>query len=133
MEYLLDGCDADLVCVGHTHWPLDIRVAGTNVINPGSVSNPVPPDIRASYAIVHARESGYRVEHHRVDYDRERVIEQLEKVRYPSGSYIAQVLRGMHKPRWRLPTSPSSGQYGGARLTPVEGECTANAGQRCTI
>jgi cytochrome P450 len=29
---LLAGCAADLVCVGHTHWPLDRRVGGVRVI-----------------------------------------------------------------------------------------------------
>ncbi|MBV9173335.1 MAG: metallophosphoesterase family protein, partial [Chloroflexi bacterium] len=33
---------ADLICVGHTHWPLDRTVTGGRVINSGNVSNPAP-------------------------------------------------------------------------------------------
>jgi predicted phosphodiesterase len=45
---LVHDAQADLVCVGHTHWPLDRTVAGVRVLNPGSISNPVAPDLRAS-------------------------------------------------------------------------------------
>ena len=45
---LLTGADADLVFVGHTHVPFDRRIDGVRVVNPGSISNPFPPDLRAS-------------------------------------------------------------------------------------
>src|SRR5438105_2295811 len=37
---VLTGCGADLVLVGHTHWPFDRAVGGVRVVNPGSVSYP---------------------------------------------------------------------------------------------
>jgi predicted phosphodiesterase len=40
LRALLENSAADLVCVGHTHWPLDRWVGGVRVINLGSVSNP---------------------------------------------------------------------------------------------
>jgi predicted phosphodiesterase len=52
---------ADLVCVGHTHWPIDRHVDRMRVINTGSVSNPLALDLRASYALINAHRSGYQV------------------------------------------------------------------------
>ena len=54
VQALLAGASADLVCVGHTHWPVNRRVGGIRVINCGSVSNPVALDLRASYALLEA-------------------------------------------------------------------------------
>ena len=31
------GCEADLLCVGHTHWPMNVRIGVTHVVNLGSV------------------------------------------------------------------------------------------------
>ncbi|MCP4640765.1 MAG: metallophosphoesterase family protein [bacterium] len=91
---LVAGCDAELVCVGHTHCPLDVAVYGCRVVNPGSVSNPVGRDMRAGYAVVEAGEDGYRVEFRRVEYDRERVIRVLEEMGHPARGFIVEHLRG---------------------------------------
>jgi Calcineurin-like phosphoesterase superfamily domain len=91
---------ADLVCVGHTHWPIDRTVAGVRVINTGSVSNPVALDLRASYALIDATEAGYRVEHRRVAYDVEAVIQAVERSRHPSGGFIISHFRGERRPWW---------------------------------
>jgi putative phosphoesterase len=100
LEAIVAGCDADLVCVGHTHWPQDRSAGGVRVVNPGSVSNPFPPDLRAAYALLEADESGYRVEQRRVDHDREAAIELAERLRYPGLGYVAGFLRGQIRPRW---------------------------------
>jgi predicted phosphodiesterase len=94
------GCEADLVCVGHTHWPLDRSAGGVRVINPGSVSNPFPPDLRAAYALLEADASAHRIQKRRVDYDREAVIGLAERLRYPGLGYVAGFLRGQIRPRW---------------------------------
>jgi predicted phosphodiesterase len=91
---LLGGCEADLVCVGHTHWPMDLRLDGKRVVNLGSVSNPLPPDLRASYAILEAGRSGYRIRHRRVDYDHAAVIAALERMQHPGAAFIARHMRG---------------------------------------
>lgn len=70
LEELFGKAQADLVFVGHTHWPMDVMLGRTRLINTGSVSNPFPPDLRASYVLVEADEAGYRLEHRRVEYDR---------------------------------------------------------------
>jgi len=100
LQALLVGCEADLVCVGHTHWPLDRQADGRRVINLGSVSNPLPPDLRASYVILEADAKGYRATHRRVAYDREAVVAVLQRLRHPGADYIIKLLRGAYTPRW---------------------------------
>jgi predicted phosphodiesterase len=99
---LLEGCEADLVFVGHTHWAQDRAVAshGARMVNQGSVSNPFPPDLRASYVLLEADERGYLLQHRRVDYDHEMVIDQLQKIRHPHQDYIIKYMRGENKPPW---------------------------------
>jgi len=88
------------VCVGHTHWPLDRSVNGIQVINTGSVSNPWPPDLRASYAVLEASRSDHTVRHLRVEYDGEAVIAAVKRSRHPAGEYIISHFRGQRRP-WR--------------------------------
>ena len=95
---LFAGCPCEIVCVGHTHWPLDIQVNGYRVINPGSVSNPVSSDTRARYAVISADEHGVRSSFHRVDYDRDAVISALQRIRHPAAQFIIQHLQGKHVP-----------------------------------
>jgi len=98
MSRLLAGCQSEVVCVGHTHWPLDVQVDGHRVINPGSVSNPVGPDTRASYALISADNSGYRFDFRRVEYDRNRVIEALQAIGHPARRFIISHLEGKQLP-----------------------------------
>ncbi len=97
---LLEGCEADLVFVGHTHWAQDRTVNGIRMVNQGSVSNPLPPDLRASYVLLEADSAGYHLQHHRVDYDHAAVIDRLQKIRHPHADYIIQYMRGENKPPW---------------------------------
>ncbi|MCX6048651.1 MAG: metallophosphoesterase family protein [Chloroflexi bacterium] len=91
---LLDQCNADLICAGHTHWPMNRRVGDYHVINLGSVSNPLTPDMQASYVLLHADSSGYTIEHRRVAYDHAAVIAVVEAVGHPAGNYIIDMMRG---------------------------------------
>jgi predicted phosphodiesterase len=91
----LQGCSAQLICVGHTHYPLNRRVGEWHVVNPGSLSNPQlnDPDKRASYVLLSADKAGYQVEHRRVEYDRAAVIAALERQRHPGAAFIIRHLR----------------------------------------
>jgi predicted phosphodiesterase len=93
--------EADLVFVGHTHWPMDVRVNGVHLVNVGSVSNAFPPDLRASYVLLEAKESGYGLQHRRVWYDREAVVRELRRVNHPTMRYIMRHMRGENHPHWR--------------------------------
>jgi hypothetical protein len=48
--------------------------------------------------ILEANKSGYRLEHRRVDYDREAVIAAVERLRHPGAGYIIGHLRGLRQP-----------------------------------
>jgi predicted phosphodiesterase len=94
LEALVKDCNADLICVGHTHIPLDRTVSGFRVVNLGSVSNPVTPELVASYAIVKANNSGYQLQLRRVPYDREAVMEAIRRARHPASDYLLGFMRG---------------------------------------
>ena len=98
LRELLAGCEADLICTGHTHEPLERRLDGYHVVNLGSVSNPLPTDLRASYVILQADARGYQITHRRVAYDRETIITQLEKMRHPGAQFLTGLFRGATLP-----------------------------------
>jgi predicted phosphodiesterase len=100
LRALVADCNADLVCVGHVHWPSERRCGGIRIVNLGSVSNPLPPDLRASYVLLEADSSGYRLEHRRVDYDRQAVIEAIRRSRHPAGEFIVRHFLGKHHVFW---------------------------------
>ncbi|MBK9053256.1 MAG: hypothetical protein IPL78_20845 [Chloroflexi bacterium] len=49
--------------------------------------------------ILLADASGYQISHRWVDYDREAVVAELEKIRHPGAEYIIRHLRGTLMPR----------------------------------
>lgn len=100
LSSLMQGCDADLVCVGHTHGSLDMTVDGIRVVNPGSISNSFPPDLRASYVLLDADANGYRIVHRRVDYDHAAVIAAVRRVGHPAAEFIVRYMQGKNTPNW---------------------------------
>jgi predicted phosphodiesterase len=97
---LVSDVEAELVLVGHTHLPFDRTVGKIRVVNPGSVSNPFPPDLRAGFAILEADSNGYKIDHRRVDYDREAVIKAAREVNHPAFEYITRFMKGENKKDW---------------------------------
>src|SRR5438105_8786588 len=85
---LLIGCEADLVCVGHTHIPLERKVNGVQIVNLGSISNPVTADLRASYVLLEADTSGHSVHFRHVGYARDAVIAAIHRSRHPASAYL---------------------------------------------
>jgi predicted phosphodiesterase len=103
LRELLSGAEADLVLVGHTHAPFDRTIDGVRVVNPGSVSNPFPPDLRAKYALLFADEHSYSLEFHATDYDRQAVIDAVQRLNHPSVKNISGYMRGEIRPGWFKP------------------------------
>ncbi len=68
---------------------------GKHIVNVGSVSNPLRADVRASYVVLEADASGYCLEHRRVEYNCEAVIEKIVRLRHPGARYIVKHLRGL--------------------------------------
>lgn len=85
---VLDGAQADLVIVGHTHTPLDRTVNGVRAWNLGSVSNPATAEKRAMWTLLIADEAGYRLERQFAAYDAGRMLHELDHVRYPAAANI---------------------------------------------
>ncbi|MDZ4683736.1 MAG: metallophosphoesterase family protein [Planctomycetaceae bacterium] len=71
----LSGIEADFVCVGHTHLPLQLDLNGRQLINPGSVGQPRDGDPRAAYAVIEDGKVSFR----RAEYDIDAVIEQMRE------------------------------------------------------
>ncbi|MEZ4663540.1 MAG: metallophosphoesterase family protein [Caldilineaceae bacterium] len=96
----IEGADADLIFVGHTHWALDRTVNGVRVVNLGSVSLQVLPDLRASYVVLEVDEAGHHLEQRKVDYDHALVISQLVEQKHPALDTIRGFLSGQRRPFW---------------------------------
>jgi len=79
---------------------IQARVGALCVFNPGSVSNPQPPDLRAKYILPDADAQGHRIERHFVEYDRAAVIAILEQLKHPNARFIARRIRGGRRPSW---------------------------------
>jgi len=74
---------ADIVILGHTHFPMEHMVYGKLVLNPGSVGQPRDRDPRASYAIIHLKGEP-RVKFRRVKYDISTAVEKIKEANLPS-------------------------------------------------
>jgi len=74
-EERLKEIDADIICVGHTHFPYICKLTDKQVLNPGSVGQPRDGDPRASYAII---ENG-EIQLKRIEYDIDKTIDQMTK------------------------------------------------------
>ena len=94
LRHAVRGCDADVVCAGHTHLPTDRKVGDVRAVNLGSVSNPITDDLRASYVILHADRHGHRLEHRRVAYDHDEFLAILARAGHPGADFIASFQRG---------------------------------------
>jgi protein phosphatase len=75
----LEGVDADIVLLGHTHFPMIRRVGRQIAVNPGSVGQPRDDDRRASYAVVVDGIPELR----RAEYDSERTAHDLRTLGVP--------------------------------------------------
>jgi putative phosphoesterase len=76
----LQGVEADVVCVGHTHYQYVLEVNGTLVINPGSVGLQRDGDPRVGYALLEHR----KVEFRRVEYPYEEAVRSIDDSPLPA-------------------------------------------------
>lgn len=98
----LQGIDADVICVGHTHQPYVLEVGDQLVINPGSVGQPRDGDPRAAYALI----EDHQVQLKRVEYPIEETVGVIENstLAEPAKALLVQVLRTGSMPK------PASGR-----------------------
>jgi putative phosphoesterase len=71
----LEGVEADVICVGHTHQAYVLEVGSKLVVNPGSIGLPRDGDPRAAYAVLEDRE----VELKRVEYPVEDTVRTIQE------------------------------------------------------
>jgi putative phosphoesterase len=109
----LEGVDADIVCVGHTHQQWALEIGEKLVINPGSIGLPREGDPRAAFAIVEGRS----VTFHRVEYPVEETVSRIEGSALPAAAktLLTTIYRTGSIPQW-------------AYKRPVGGNGTALAG-----
>jgi len=89
----LSGLDARMLLYGHTHRPVDRIVDGVRLVNGGSVGLPLDGDPRPAYAVLDFERGRCDVAIHRVTYDREAVIAELERVDHPARMWVSRILR----------------------------------------
>lgn len=97
----LEGVDADIVCVGHSHMQFKLKVGDKMVVNPGSVGVPRDGDPRAAYAVI---EDG-RVELKRISYPVEEAVAAIQAAPWPdrAKAMLSHVVRTGRLP---LPADP---------------------------
>ena len=72
---------AEIIVMGHTHRPLEVRQSGKWIINPGSVGQPRNHAVGACYAVLDLDLNS--LQQKRADYDPTPVLESLEKLGCP--------------------------------------------------
>ncbi len=102
MATITAGCEADIVCIGHTHAPfISPLPGGPTILNPGAVGLPWGDDPRPSYALLTAGAATHHLTLRRVDYDRAAAIAAVERVRHPAAPFIVRWLMSEMPPPWR--------------------------------
>jgi putative phosphoesterase len=74
--------DADVIILGHTHYPMIKQIGLKLIINPGSCGQPRDYDPRASFVVLDTLTKKAKLE--RVQYDIESVCEALRKLNFDS-------------------------------------------------
>lgn len=94
LERILDGINAEVLVVGHTHKPYHrVLPSGRHVINDGSVGKPKDGDPRAAYVILEVEGRNLTVEFVRVPYDVEQAARAIEASEMPH-EYAAMLRTG---------------------------------------
>ncbi len=104
----LDGIDADIVCVGHSHVQFHLDLGDVQVLNPGSVGQPRDGDPRCAYAVI---EEG-KVQLRRVAYDIDATIAHLRQSGI-SGE-VLEMAESALRTGGRLPFKPANDSPNGA-------------------
>jgi predicted phosphodiesterase len=95
-DYFFD-LDARLTLYGHTHRPMDRVVDGggdcCRIVNDGSVGLPLDGDPRPAYALLDFEGGECVVTIHRVDYDRQAVITELERLQHPARRWVGGIVQ----------------------------------------
>jgi putative phosphoesterase len=83
LDKLASQARADLILCGGGHQPFARCAEGVWFINPGSAGQPVDGDPRAAYAILDLGPQESQVFPHRIEYDVERLVAELNRCKLP--------------------------------------------------
>lgn len=98
LQSYVDDLDARLVLYGHTHRPMNRPLDGIRLVNSGSVGLPLDGDPRPSYVLLDFEDGECDITIRRVQYDREKVIAELERLEHPARSWVEHILREAKTP-----------------------------------
>jgi putative phosphoesterase len=103
-EELAAASKVDLIACGHSHEAFVKRVKGTWFVNPGSVGRPEGGDWRAAYALLEFTGGELNVDHRRVAYDIEGVVQAVQAAGLPD-SYVDVFRQGRNLDQLRQGSS----------------------------
>jgi diadenosine tetraphosphatase ApaH/serine/threonine PP2A family protein phosphatase len=89
---------ADVVFVGHTHMPFELRVESSRVVNPGSVGLPADGDPRAAFAEIEGNTIALRRTEYPVE-DAVRAVERSALTIDETEALVAWLRTGSRRPR----------------------------------
>lgn len=89
---MVQGADADLIFVGHTHAPLDRTGAGCRVVNLGSVSVPGTDEPRAMWTLLTAEHDAFTLQRRFAPYDLDAVLTEIDSEHHPSAAWLKSKL-----------------------------------------
>lgn len=97
LDELLEGTACTVLAFGHTHRAMVRRHGVVTLVNPGSVGNPIRPELdpRTAYALVTGRPGRLEVSLHRVAYDPAPAIAAARERRMPGADKWAAKFAGM--------------------------------------
>jgi diadenosine tetraphosphatase ApaH/serine/threonine PP2A family protein phosphatase len=75
----LRGIAEPIVIAGHTHIPMERRVDGWRIINPGSVGVPLDGNVDAQFLMLESAGSSWRATHRRIAYDRKPLFDEFDR------------------------------------------------------
>ncbi|MCM1065772.1 MAG: metallophosphoesterase family protein [Eubacterium sp.] len=74
---VMENAETSFILCGHTHLQFAFRHQGSTLLNPGSVGLSHQAGGKSQFMILHGEQGSWREEFITLDYDRQRVIEQL--------------------------------------------------------
>lgn len=95
--------EADCILCGHTHEAFTREIDSTWFINPGSVGRQNDGDPRARYTLLELTGTEVRSRHHVVDYDTQRVVDEIHRQNLPAA--IAEMFVQGRRLKWVLEAS----------------------------
>jgi predicted phosphodiesterase len=95
LDAMLAGVTASVVAFGHTHRSMIRRHKGITLVNPGTVGNPIPPDLdtRAAYGLASWENGRLDVALRRVAYDPEPTLAAARERGMPGADAYAAKFR----------------------------------------